>query len=470
MLEVVNFINDILWSVWVLIPLMIFVGLYFTIRTKFVQIRLLPDMIKSLTHGNKKEDENAISSLEAFVVGVASRVGTGNLAGVAIAISLGGAGAIFWMWLVALIGSASAFAESSLAQLFKVDDEETKYRGGPAYYMRDALKQNWMGVAFAVSISICFGLIFNAVQANTISASLINSFSISADNEHLVKFVIGLLLAIFTAYVLFKGAHQIAKVTKVVVPIMAVSYVVIALLIVILNFKMIDDVFVMIIDGAFNPSAAVGGVSGALINGMKRGLFSNEAGMGSAPNAAASADTKHPVIQGLIQTLGVFVDTIIICSATAFIILISGVNTTGSTDGIALTGDAMASILGDWSLYYLAFAVFCFAFSSILGNFYYAQSNVEFISESHKNLNIFKVVVVILVFLGAIASSDIVWALADVFMGIMAILNLVAIVLLSKYVMLLLHDYLELKKAKKEIVFDASKYEATKHLKIWTKN
>ncbi len=470
LLDIVNYINGILWSVWVLIPIMLAVGLFYTIRTKGVQFTLLPDMIKAITkHGSKKEDDQAISSLEAFIVGLASRVGTGNLAGVAIAIAIGGAGSIFWMWLVALIGSASAFAESTLAQLFKVHDKETKFRGGPAYYMRDALGSKGMGVAFAILISLCFGLIFNAVQANTISASVVNTLGFDPSSAPIVKFAIGLLLASFTAYVLFKGAHTIANVTKVIVPIMAISYLLIALIIIILNITYIDDVFVMIIQGAFDPTAAAGGITGAMINGVKRGLFSNEAGMGSAPNAAASADTSHPVLQGLIQTLGVFVDTIVICSATAFIILISGVDLSSSGDGIVLTGNALSSVLGDWSLYYLTFAVFCFAFSSILGNYYYAQSNIEFINENSSTLKTFKFIVVLLVFFGSVASSALVWALADVFMGLMAILNLVAIILLSKYVMLLLKDYKELKQNNKEIVFDSSKYEETKHLQIWNK-
>ncbi len=473
--NLVNQINGILWSVWVLIPLMIIVGIYFTVGTKGVQFRLLPDMFKAITKQDTDLDENAITPFEAFIVGIASRVGTGNLAGVAIAISIGGPGAVFWMWVVALMGSASAFAESTLAQLYKVHDEETKYRGGPAYYMRDAIGSKKMGATFAVLITLCFGLIFNALQANTIAGSLVNSFDIAEANQQIFVIGVGILLAGFTAYVLFKGSHMIANVSKVIVPIMAISYVAIAVLIILFNLSELDDVFKMIIDGAFNTSAAAGGISGALINGIKRGLFSNEAGMGSAPNAAASADTKHPVLQGLIQSLGVFVDTLIICSATAFIILVSGVDYTGAEDGIALTGDAMAAILGDWSLYYLAFAVFCFAFSSILGNYFYAQSNVEFLgsdaedaSDSNAVRN-FKLVVVAFIFFGSVAGSSLVWNLADVFMGLMAVLNLIAIMMLSSRVFLLLNDYMELKKANKPIKFDASKYEETKHLDIWSK-
>lgn len=466
-IDILLSISDFIWSQYVLIPLLLGTGLYFTIRTGALQVRLLPQMVKSITEKPENMGEKDISPFQAFAVGLASRVGTGNLAGVAIAISIGGPGAVFWMWIVAILGSVSAFIESTLAQLYKVRDEEVEFRGGPAYYMQNGLKSRKMGVTFAVLISLCFGLIFNAVQANTVSGAFAKTLGFEGTT---FPIVLGIALVLLTGYILFGGAKRIANFSSVIVPIMATLYLILALIVIILRIDQIPTVFNMIIQDAFNLNSAVGGGIGiTLIQGVKRGLFSNEAGMGSAPNAAASATTNHPAKQGLIQSFGVYIDTLVVCSATAFIILSSGIDTNGASDGIALTMDALASVLGNWSIIFLSIAIFFFAFSSILGNYYYAQSNIEFIKYSPKLVNAFKVVVLAMVFWGSVASSDTVWAMADLFMGLMAILNIVAILLLGKQALICLKDYEVQLKAGKNPEFDAGKYEELKDLEIWVK-
>ncbi|WOO87760.1 sodium:alanine symporter family protein [Mollicutes bacterium LVI A0039] len=464
---IINGINNVIWSQYVLIPLLLFTGLFFTIKSRFLQIRMLPEMFKSITHKPDHVDEDAVSSFEAFTVGLASRVGTGNLAGVAIAIVVGGPGAVFWMWIVAILGSVSAFVESTLAQLYKVHDEEVKYRGGPAYYMRDGLGSKAMGVAFAILISLCFGLIFNAVQANTIVKATGNAL-ISGESNVFAIFV-GLFLVLLAGYILFGGAKRIAEFTSKIVPFMAIFYIIIAAVVIALRFSEIPTVISMILAGALSPEALFGGGIGiTIIMGVKRGLFSNEAGMGSAPNAAASADTDHPVRQGLIQAFGVYIDTLVICSATAFIILVSGIELDPTAkDGISLTMNALGSVVGEWAIYFLLVAIFFFAFSSILGNYYYAQSNVEYLTEKPKHVTIFKVFVLAMVMFGALADPAVVWNLADVFMGLMAILNIIAILLLHKQAFFLLKDYESQLKEGKNPVFDSSKYEEYKKFEIW---
>lgn len=400
-LDLIFSISDIIWAL--LIPILLLTGLFFTLRTKFIQIGYFPEMIKALT--NKKGSDDSISGLQAFFVGLASRVGTGNIAGVAIAISLGGAGAIFWMWIVALLGAASAFIESTLAQLYKVKDTETKFRGGPAYYISRGLNNYPLAVTFAVLISLAFGLIFNAVQANTIAISISSLFESGGPiagfapefsqsvvtplitfGETIItpiSLFMAIILAVLVAIILFRGAKTIARVVTVIVPFMASLYILLALIIIIMNFEQIPVIFHMIFSEAFSAQALAGGLSGAVIqNGVKRGLFSNEAGMGSAPNAAASADVKHPITQGLIQSLGVFVDTIVVCSATAFIILSPGIPLSQipeTMEGIQITQAAIMITIGQIGVYFLTIAIFFFAFSSILGNYFYSQSNIEFI-------------------------------------------------------------------------------------------
>lgn len=454
-------LNNFLWS-YVLIIMLVVLGLYFTFRTGFVQFRMLKDMFVLLGEGavKGKEGHNGISSFQAFCISTASRVGTGNLAGVAIAISIGGPGAVFWMWVMAIIGASSSFIESTLAQVYKVEEGD-HFRGGPAYYMEKALGQKWMGVLFSIIISIVFGLIFNSVQANTITQAFEKAFSVD-------KTTLGAILAIMTAIIIFGGVKRIAHAVEVIVPIMAVAYVLVAIFVLVKNISYIPIIFGEIISGAFGFNQAVGGGIGAVVmQGVKRGLFSNEAGMGSAPNAAATANVSHPVKQGLIQTLGVFTDTLLICSATAFIILISRVNTTGASNGIQLTQDALVSQVGSWGSVFIAVCIFLFAFSSIIGNYYYGETNIEFINGNKICLMLYRVCVVGMVMFGSIAQIQVVWDMADLFMGIMAIINLIAIALLGKIAIDVLKDYVSQKEKGLDPQFKKSSIPGLKNVECW---
>ncbi|KJU70845.1 alanine/glycine:cation symporter family protein [Clostridium baratii] len=456
--------NDFLWT-YILIALLLVLGAYFTIRTNFVQFRYLKEMFRLLGDGfSNKKEKGSISSFQAFCISTASRVGTGNLAGIAIAISVGGPGAIFWMWIIALIGAGSSFVESTLAQIYKEKNEDGSFRGGPAYYMQKGLNKKWMGVLFSLLITLSFGLVFNSVQSNTITESFNTAFGVN-------RLVIGIILTVLTTIIIFGGVHRIAKVSEVLVPVMALAYIGIAVIILIMNATEIPSVLKLIVENAFGFKEVAGGtLGGALLLGIKRGLFSNEAGMGSAPNAAATANVSHPVKQGLIQTLGVFTDTLIICSCTAFIILLSGVDYSGpnASTGIKLTQDALSSQIGPFGNTFIAICILLFAFSSIVGNYYYGESNIEFLNDKKWFLFAYRVCVILMVLFGSVAKVDVVWNLADVFMGLMAIVNLVAIFMLSKYAFLALKDYTEQKKSGiKEPVFKASSIPGLKNAKEW---
>ena len=429
--SMINFFNDILWG-YVLILMLLFVGTYFTLKTKFVQIRYFGQMIKIL--GDSVGHKGGVSSFKAFCISTASRVGTGNLAGVAIAIASGGPGAIFWMWLIAIIGGASSFVESTLAQIYKVKDGEA-FRGGPAYYMEKALNKRWMGVAFSILISITFGLIFNSVQSNTISLAFHEAFKLD-------RTIIGIVLAIGTGAIIFGGVQRIANFSAAVVPVMAILYILVSLYVIVSNISMVPEIFRDIIENAFGIRQAVGGgIGAAIMTGVKRGLFSNEAGMGSAPNAAAAAETSHPVKQGFVQTLGVFTDTILICSCTAFMVLISGAHKTEGLTGIQLTQNALSSQVGGWGNVFIALCILLFAFSSIIGNYYYGETNIEFLTPNKTWLNLYRVGVIGMVMFGSIGELALVWNMADLFMGLMAVLNLIAIFLLGKVAFEALGDY-----------------------------
>ncbi|WP_154826846.1 alanine/glycine:cation symporter family protein [Clostridium butyricum] len=459
---IINVSNDILWT-YVLIAPLILLGLYFTFKTRFVQFRYIKEMFRLLTDGaTSKKEKGSVSSFQAFCISTASRVGTGNLAGIAIAISVGGPGAIFWMWLIALIGSASSFVESTLAQIYKQSDGNGAYIGGPAYYMEKALNMKWMGIIFSILITICFGLVFNSVQSNTISLALNEAFGVN-------RILVGAILTLLTLSIIFGGIHRIAKVSEIIVPIMASAYILVALFVVITNISELPAMFTLIFENAFGVKQAVGGgIGGALLIGIKRGLFSNEAGMGSAPNAAATANVSHPVKQGLIQTLGVFTDTIVICSCTAFIILLSDVDLSGGLTGIQLTQNALSSQIGSFGSIFIAICVLLFAFSSIVGNYYYGEANIEFLTKKKIYLNLYRICVAVMVLFGATVSMDIVWNLADVFMALMAITNLIAIALLGKIAFKALDDYRAQKKAGiKDPVFKASSIPELKNVTEW---
>ncbi|EJT5938565.1 alanine:cation symporter family protein [Clostridium perfringens] len=454
--------NDFLWG-YILIILLICAGLLFSFKTKFVQFRYTKEMFRLLGDGIGKsnKEKGGVSSFQAFCISTASRVGTGNIAGVAIAVAVGGPGAVFWMWLIALIGSASSFVESTLAQIYKTKDKDS-FRGGPAYYMEKGLGKRWLGIIFSILITISFGFVFNAVQANTVSVAFNNAFGLSRE-------AIGIILVIVTALVIFGGIHRVAKVSEIIVPILAVLYILIAIIVLILNITEIPSVFKLIFESAFGiKQLTAGGLGAAVMQGIKRGLFSNEAGMGSAPNAAATADVTHPVKQGLIQTLGVFTDTLLICSCTAFIILLSGQYADSSLTGIELTQKALVSQIGPFGAYFIAICILLFAFSSIVGNFYYGQTNIEFIHTNKILLNIYRILVIGMVLFGSIAKVDLVWNLADLFMGLMAILNIITILFLGKYSFLALKDYTAQKKAGiKEPVFKASSIPGLENVEEW---
>lgn len=460
--NIISFGNTYIGT-YLLIVLLLIAGVYFTFKTNFVQIRMMKEMILLLGDGvGSSTKDGKVSSFQAFCISTASRVGTGNIAGVALAIAVGGPGSVFWMWVIALIGGASSFVESTLAQIYKVKDESGSYRGGPAYYIEKGLNKRWLGFVFSILITITFGFVFNAVQANTITEAFQTAFG--AD-----KLMTGIILAIFTAVIIFGGVQRIAKVSEVIVPILAVAYVLVAVFIIILNITKIPALIGLIISNAFDFSSFASGAFGVMfIQGVKRGLFSNEAGMGSAPNAAATAEITHPVQQGLIQTLGVFTDTILICSCTAFIILLSGTYADPNLTGIQLTQAALTSQIGVFGNYFIAFCILLFAFSSIVGNYYYGESNIEFMSTKKIWLVAYRVIVVGMIIFGSLTKVAIVWDLADLFMSFMAIVNLIAILLLGKFAFKALKNYLDQKKnGIQDPVFKASDIEGLVNADEW---
>ena len=454
----------------VLITVLIFSGLYFTILFKGVQFRSLPEMLAAVSEkksysAQEAKSKKTLSSFQAFCVSAASRVGTGNLAGIATAISIGGPGAIFWMWTMAFMGSSSSFAENILGQLYKKRTENGTYTGGPAHYIEKGLGKRWLGIIFAISLIICFGLGFNSVQSNTIASALEKSFNI---DPHYV----GLVLAALTAYIIFGGDERVAKMASWIVPIMASLYILVSLYIMLINYAVLWDIFVLILSEAFSFKSFAGGLIGdqmkkAMLIGIKRGLFSNEAGMGSSPNVGASAQVSHPVKQGLTQTLGVFLDTLIICTCTAFLILLSNQHLDLSLRGIQLTQAATAFHVGDWGVYFIAFCVLLFAFSSIIGNHFYAENNVRFISDNRWFILLYRVGIVAMVFFGSISAMDLVWDLADVSMSIMALINLVVILWLSPIAKKLYQDYLKQKKEGKNPTFEKTTFPEIKNIDAW---
>ena len=472
--ELITSINDAIWG-YVLVFVLVGCGLWFTWRTRFVQFRMVGEMIRLLTdsaidtvetqvkENGSKGNRKHISSFQAFAVSVATRVGTGNLAGVASAIAIGGPGAVFWMWIIALIGSATAFVESTLAQLFKQKHKDS-FIGGPAYYIQRGLHQRWMAVLFAILITCQFGLSNNSIQSNTICGAMQEAFGWS-------PLWVGAVIAAVSLFIVFGGIQRIAQVCAVLVPVMAISYVVLALVIIGMNIELIPHVFKVIILDAFGiQQIAGGGLGVAIMNGVKRGLFSNEAGEGSAPNVAATASVTHPVKQGLIQALGVFTDTLIVCSCTAFIILISGLYQVPELNGIALTQSALQSEVGAAGPVFIAVAIFLFAFSTIIGNYYYGEANIRFITPNPMVMTVYRILSAgVMVIFGAMASFELVWNIVDFFMAFLTACNLTAIILLGRYAFRLLDDYRKQKKQGiKEPVFHRSQIPELEHeLECW---
>lgn len=455
--SVIGAINGVLWG-QLLVYLLVAVGIYFTFRLGFIQIRQFKHAVEVLKSG--RDVDNGLSSYQVFCTSMAARVGTGNMAGVAVALTVGGPGAIFWMWLIALFGMSTAFIESTLAQIYKTKDVDGQYRGGPAYYMEKGLGQRWMGSLFSVFLIIAFGLVFNAVQANTITDALSHSFGFD-------ETIMGVIIVAFSGFFIMGGLQKIAQASSRIVPVMAIGYLAIAIVIVIMNITELPAVLSLIVKSAFGwQEAAAGGVAytiaQAMQSGIARGLFSNEAGMGSAANVAASAtpNPNHPASQGFVQMLGVFVDTIVICTASAAMIMLSGVmDQPDAATGISLLQQALTNELGSWTTYFMAAAILLFCFSSIIANYSYAETNVMFLNgNTKKGLLAFRLCVLAMVMFGSVASLPVVWNLADASMGMMALINIVALVLLSKLAIKVIKDYeLQLKQGKMP-EFDRSKF------------
>ena len=469
-------INGVIWNIipWLLIA----AGIYFGLRTLFVQIRLLPAMLKAVAEkppvardeqGNEIEDGErvGISAFKAFTISAASRVGTGNIAGVALAISIGGPGAVFWMWMIAIVGGATAFVESTLAQLWKSRDADGHYHGGPAFYMTRGLGWKPLAVIFAVALSFTYGFVYNAIQTNSIVDAV--GGSLNSDSMTL-KLIVAVVVASLTALVIFGGVTRIASVTQIVVPLMAVAYIVVGLIVVLMNLSEVPGMIGLIVGHALGLKQIAGaGVGAAFGIGMRRGLFSNEAGQGSAPNAAATATVSHPVKQGLVQTLGVYFDTLVVCSITAFVVLLGPAVTYGREDiqGVSLTQTALADSVGPWGAHFITFILFFLAFSSVIGNVYLAQANIEYLSESKKVMTIFRLGVIAFVFFGAFGSLPLVWALGDTMAGTMAIINIIAIVPLGWVVFKLLKNFNDQRKKGLDPVFHRDMLPEAKNVEVW---
>ncbi|MCQ9166664.1 alanine/glycine:cation symporter family protein [Corynebacterium amycolatum] len=440
----VNAWNDKYWLL--MIVLLIGTGLYFCWRTIMVQIRYIPEMFRAITEkpSDISEGVKGISAFKAFTISAASRVGTGNVAGVAVAITTGGPGAVFWMWLLAAIGGATSFVESTLAQLYKVRDKDS-YRGGPAYYITKGLGENWRWMAslFVIAITVTYGFVFNAVQSNSITAAVAQS---TGQETPIFKFCVGIVLAILAGVIIFGGVQRISAVTQIVVPIMAVAYIILGLIVLALNITEVPSMIKLIFEHAFGIREIAGAAVGtAMMQGIRRGLFSNEAGMGSTPNAAATASVSHPVKQGLIQTMGVYFDTWVVCTITAVIILLSDPTFGGDAEGTALTQAALSAQVGTWAIHAVTVIIFFLAFSSLVGNYYYAEANIPFLSKSKAVLNTVRVLVILCVIGGAVGSVPLVWSLADTFSALMATINIIAILPLGGVAVALLKNYSEQK-------------------------
>jgi AGCS family alanine or glycine:cation symporter len=452
-----NAISDGTWG-WSLIPFLVVLGGFFTLASGFVQFQFFGRMFRVLFPGGQVEAAGHVSSREALLVSVGGRVGGGNIAGVAVAITLGGPGAVFWMWAVALIGMATSLFECSLAQIFKRSDENGTYRGGPAQYILHGLghQYKWLAMIYAVSLIAAFALGFNAFQGNTVAGAVQDSLGID-------RIWTGLGLAVLTGLVVYGGIKRIAKVADVVVPVMAISYIVMALVVILLNIGEVPAVLALIFKNAFGIEEAVGGGMGAAVaQGLRRGLFSNEAGLGSAPNVAAVAYVRHPISQGIVQSLSVFIDTIVICSCTAFMILLGDVYVAGAeaVDGVVLTQQSLVSHLGEWSQYFLTLAILLFAFSSIIYNYYLGENALTVFTKSSLSRHILRISIVILVFLGASApGATAVFFFSDPMMGILALVNLLAITMLFPIGLRVLNDFRDqLRAGNEHPVFDPEKF------------
>lgn len=463
--QIINTLSDLLYT-YILIILLLATGIYFTFRTKFVQFRMLREAIRVVME--PKDDENGLSSFQALMVSTASRVGTGNIAGISTAICLGGPGAVFWMWITALLGSASAFIESTLAQIYKRRAEDGSCYGGPAYYIQAVLKRRWIGVLFAVFLILTYMVGFNLVA----SFNIVDTFrAYSFFDESTTPLIIGGILAVIFCICICGGSKQISKITGFLVPLMGIFYLALALFVVVTHFELIPKMFADIFTNAFDFQAIFGGFTGSCImQGIKRGLFSNEAGVGSAPNAAASASVSHPVKQGLVQMLSVFIDTIVICSATSFMLLCSGIDPSDELKGMPWVQAAAAESLGELGITFITIALFLFAFTTLIGNFFYAEMGLGYLCDKKpgkKILIIFRAAATIIVFSGSLLEFSVAWSTADVIMGFLALINLPVIIMLGGPAIRCMHDYMKQKKAGKNPVFKAADIQLKDKTDFW---
>lgn len=463
--KIIGWTNDALYS-YILIFALVLGGLYFCFRTKFIQIRLFKDQIRAVTQ--KPTDGKQVSSFQALMVSTASRVGTGNIIGVSTALCLGGFGSVFWMWLIAIIGSASAFVESTLAQIYKKKNSDGSYSGGPAYYIQTALHNRPLAIAFSIFLILTYGIGFNMLASYNLQSTF---SSYSFYNATTSPWIIGLILAVICGYCLLGGGKRIAKITSVLVPAMGVAYILVALIITIINVKTLPGIFRTIFTEAFDMHSIFGGFTGSCVMfGIKRGLFSNEAGVGSAPNASASADVDHPVKQGLVQVLSVFIDTLLVCSASAFMCMSSGVEPTPELSGAPYVQAALSETLGAFGPIFITIAMILFAFTTLLGNLYYVDMTFIFLFgklPSKKLMNIYHIIASILIFVGAGLSADLLWNIADITMGGMTLINMPVIFILSKYALNALKDYDKQRKEGKNPVFYAKNINLPHDVDCW---
>ncbi len=465
MLEsIISNINDALYS-YILIILLLLGGIYFVIRTRFVQFRLLKEQFRAVME--KPADGKGVSSFQALMVSTASRVGTGNIIGVSTALCLGGFGSVFWMWIIAIIGAASAFIESTLAQIFKRKGADGCY-GGPAHYIQQGLKNTPLAIIFAVLIIITYAFGFNMLASYNLQSTF---SSYEFYDAKWSAWIIGLIVAVLVAYCLMGGGQRILKATSVLVPVMGIAYILIALVIVFMNITTLPSVFRRIFAEAFNTDAIFGGFGGSCVMyGIKRGLFSNEAGVGSAPNASASAEVDHPVKQGLVQVLSVFIDTLLVCTATAFMCMCSGVEPTESLSGAPYVQSALSSSLGAFGPIFITIAMILFAFTTLLGNLYYVDNCLVFLLKrqpSKKFMRVYHIIASLVVFVGAGLNADLLWGIADVTMGAMTIINMPVILILGKYAVRALKDYEKQRKEGKTPVFKAKNIDLPYDVDYW---
>ena len=468
LISVTGAVDDFLYT-YILVFLLVFVAIYFSARTRFVQLRYIKDMFTQLVEKKHVPGKKSISSFQAMMVSTASRVGTGNIAGIATAVALGGPGAIFWMWVMAFFGAASAFVESTLAQIWKVRGKSGEFRGGPAYYIEQALGQRWLGIVFAVLLIICYAYGFNGLQAYNMASALEYYIPDYATNGTAIA--LGIVLVVMTAFVIFGGAKRISIISSVLVPVMAIAYLGMGIIITVMNIELLPAAFTYIFESAFDFESIFGGFAGSVIVlGIKRGLFSNEAGMGSAPNAAATASVSHPCKQGLVQTLSVYIDTMLVCTCSAFIVLIFYVKSGGSfgdLNGMPLVQMAINSSIGEIGIHLVTFAIFCFAFSSLIGNYFYAEGNIRFITKSNVVLTIFRITCLIAIMVGCLNNFTLAWNFADITMAFMAIVNLTAIFLLGKWAFKALDDYTAQREAGLNPVFVSDNIEGMPKTECW---